>query len=380
MTQSKKVRFIAWIAQAGPVVLMVATGFAGWSIGVVAVSLLVLAAVEFRCRRTGRADGAPSEAGAPPPSYAGANESPRPRVEERTIPGMLKQGRHAFVIQQREKWADLPDAEDLLIQAVEQLEARLALVPDGSVLLRRSLNAEPSEHDQEVRVAPFLIDTVVVTNAMYQYFVDAGGYENIDLWPEDILPLVLEFRDGTGQLGPRLWKDSHFPQGHAKRPVVGVNFYEAAAYAKWIGQRIPTDAEWQMAANWRVAGSAKSYQRAFPWGDTMDHSRCNIWPSKIAHAVDVAEYPQGSAPNDVRQLVGNVWEWTTDDLEIWHDNGQPIQSAGEMKCIRGGAYDTFFESQASSEFRTGQNPLARKHNIGFRCALAADEIPILVSA
>jgi len=193
MTQSKRVRLIAWLAQAGPVLLMVTTGFAGWTIGAFAVSLLALAATEVRCRRTGRSDAAPAEVGAPPP-YAGANESPRPRVEERTIPGMLEQGRHAFVIQQREKWADLSDAEDLLIRAVEQLEARLALVPDGAVLMRRSLNAEPCEHDQEIRVAPFLIDTVVVTNARYQHFVDAGGYENIDLWPEDILPLVLEFR------------------------------------------------------------------------------------------------------------------------------------------------------------------------------------------
>lgn len=293
---------------------------------------------------------------------------------------MLKQGRHAYVIRQHEQWANGEDAEELLMRAVEQLEARVALVPKGTVTLRRSLDGTANENDEEVSVPPFLIDTVEVSNAMFQHFVDMGGYENPDLWPEDILPLVLEFRDTTGKPGPRFWAHGQYPQGQAALPVVGVSFHEAAAHAQWIGQRLPDEAEWQMAANWRVAGSSKTYQRTFPWGDSMDHTKCNVWLSKKGQPVDVRDYPEGSAPNDVRQLIGNVWEWTTTDFEVWHESGQPVRLDDPVKCIRGGAYDTFFETQATAEFRTAQNPLARKHNVGFRCALSADEIPVLVSA
>jgi iron(II)-dependent oxidoreductase len=248
------------------------------------------------------------------------------------------------------------------------------------VLIRGTLTGTSEAHDHHVPIEPFLIGAHTVTNAMYQHFVDGGGYENLDLWPEDILPLVLEFCDRSGELGPHYWTGGRFPTGQGNRPVVGICWYEAAAYARWIGQRLPNEAEWQMAANWRVAGSSKSYQRAYPWGEAMDHERCNIWVSGRGEPVDVDEYPDGGAPNDVRQLIGNVWEWTDSDFEIRDQKGEQILTDFPTKTIRGGAFDTFFESQASSEFRTGQNPLARKHNIGFRCALSADAIPMLVSA
>jgi iron(II)-dependent oxidoreductase len=360
------------------VVALAATGAPRWSLVAIAAIGVVGGVALVRVVRRGGTSG---EAPAQPSPESPAPERTRPDDHEaRTIPGMLKQGRHAYVIRQHEQWADGDDAEELLMRAVEQLEARLALVPDGTVTLRRSLAGQADENDKEVSVPPFLIDTVEVSNAMFQHFVDMGGYENADLWPEDILPLVLEFRDTTGEPGPRFWAHGQYPRGQATLPVVGVNYYEAAAFARWIGQRLPNEAEWQMAANWRVAGSSKTYQRTFPWGDTMDHTKCNLWLSKKCQPVDVGDYPEGSAPNDVRQLIGNVWEWTTSDFEVWHESGQPVRLDDPVKCIRGGAYDTFFETQATSEFRTAQNPLARKHNVGFRCALTADEIPVLVSA
>jgi len=375
MSFNRTWRWLYWLVLAAGVGVMIITSCPPWSEAVVVAAGVVLGVALMRNTR-GRA-----------PSRSGGGESrrtstpvDRPRRDERTIPGMLEQGRHAYVIQKREKWADHQDAEELLIQAVEQLEAQLALVPEGAVQLRLSLSGEPCKHDIEDRVEPFLIQSVAVTNEMYQHFVDAGGYENADLWPEDLLPLVIEFRDTTGQIGPRFWVDGSYPRGQGDFPVVGVSCFEAAAYSKWVGQRLPTEAEWQMAANWRVSGSSKTYQRAFPWGDTMDHGRCNVWAAQRGGPVPESEYPDGSAPNDVRQLIGNVWEWTASDFSARDDEGREVRTDYLAKCIRGGAFDTFFECQATSEFRTGQNPLARKHNIGFRCALSADEIPILVSA
>jgi iron(II)-dependent oxidoreductase len=71
----------------------------------------------------------------------------------------------------------------------------------------------------------------------------------------------------------------------------------------------------------------------------------------------------------VQQLVGNVWEWTSSSFGIWEPAGRKIETTTPLKSIRGGAFDTYFDSQAHCQFQSGESPLARKHNIGFRCAL-----------
>lgn len=73
------------------------------------------------------------------------------------------------------------------------------------------------------------------------------------------------------------------------------------------------------------------------------------------------------------QLVGNVWEWTDTEYDINDDNGRPIFGEMPMRVIRGGAFDTYFETQATSQFRTGQITLARTHNVGIRCAMDLDQ-------
>ena len=105
----------------------------------------------------------------------------------------------------------------------------------------------------------------------------------------------------------------------------------------------------------------------------MDNTRCNVWSSRRACTVPVDEYPQGAAPNQVRQLVGNIWEWTDTEYAITDDEGRPIVGEMPMHVTRGGAFDTYFETQATNYFRTGQLALARSHNTGFRCAMDLGE-------
>jgi len=101
----------------------------------------------------------------------------------------------------------------------------------------------------------------------------------------------------------------------------------------------------------------------------MDNQRCNIWSSKHGQTVPVDQYPRGAAPNQVLQLVGNTWEWTDAEYQISDEQGSPVLGEMPMQSIRGGAFDTYFESQSTALFRTGQIALARTPNIGFRCAM-----------
>ncbi len=150
--------------------------------------------------------------------------------------------------------------------------------------------------------------------------------------------------------------------------MTGVCYYEAAAYARWSGYRLPTEAEWQMAASWRIRSPADVLRR-YPWGDALDVRCCNIWATGVGVTVPVTAYEAGAAPNGVLQLVGNVWEWTSSDFQITDDEGHTLVGDMLMKSIRGGAYDTYFPAQAASSFRTGMASLNRMHNTGFRCAL-----------
>src|SRR5205807_6631634 len=77
----------------------------------------------------------------------------------------------------------------------------------------------------------------------------------------------------------------------------------------------------------------------------------------------------GASASGALQLVGNVWEWTSTSFGAWEPPQRKIETETPLKSIRGGAFDTYFETQVHSQFQSGAPPLARKHNIGFRCAL-----------
>jgi len=305
--------------------------------------------------------------------------APVEKLASDPLHALWQQERYNVIIQRRREWAEHPDGERLCREAAVRLESRMALVPAGRVTLAQTVVDAPGAPEVDVEVEPFLLDIHAVTNAQYQRFVDAGAYEDFDLWPRAIWPHLIHMRDQTGKPGPRYWRDGRHDQKLAMHPVVGISWYEAAAYARWIGQRLPTEAEWQMAATWRIK-SETDLLRRFPWGDAMDRTRCNIWASGIGHTVPVDAYPEGAAPNGVLQLVGNVWEWVDGDLNLTTTEGKPIVAEMDIKATRGGAFDTYFESQATGLFRTGHIALARLHNIGFRCALSIGDAPWLREA
>ncbi|MBN2475726.1 MAG: SUMF1/EgtB/PvdO family nonheme iron enzyme [Pirellulales bacterium] len=325
--------------------------------------------------------------------------APRPRLKSAAGPvdpsdtaglveQMLAQGRFALLL--RPQIADnLSDVH--YRHTLETLQEAMALVPDGEVVVGRidqalddgKLNDDEinSAQGRVVRVQRFFLDRYPVTNRQFYEFVAAGGYQQVSLWDRSIWPAVLDMVDRTGLPGPRFWQDGCFLSGEDDHPVVGVSWYEASAYARWIGTRLPSDAEWAKAGSWPVPLSATSrIQRKYPWGENMDRTRCNLWGSGPNRVVSVHEFAEGVSVGGVYQLTGNVWEWTSANFRAGDHPSGDLVLPTPMKSIRGGAFDTYFDNQATCQFQSGESPLGRRHNIGFRCAVGVGDLALARSA
>jgi iron(II)-dependent oxidoreductase len=271
-------------------------------------------------------------------------------------------------------------SEGQIDKAWEALRKQMALVPEGEVWLSATDPISLSETSSMARYIPVWVDSLYidrtcVTHRDFAQFVAAGGYTRDNLWPPEILSNVLQFVDSTGCPGPKYWREGRPPKNKLNHPVTGICWYEANAYAHWRGKRLLTPAEWQWAAIWAGGQSNSATQRRFPWGDSFDPQRCNTWNSGIGTTVPVDEYYSGCTPNGVYQLIGNVWEWTSalfdcDDAP----NGDRVLTEYPLAEVRGGAFDSYFASQATAQFRTGQSLMFRGPNVGFRCCVSAEQL------
>jgi gamma-glutamyl hercynylcysteine S-oxide synthase len=353
---------LGWLA-AGPVYL------GGGTIGLGYV--LFRAAGGYRLRRSARA----AEKRRPLPRPAKPTERSRPANPNdpgALVDEMLAQGRCALLLRPQIA-GNL--SEPQVRRALVSLNEAMALVPEGDVTLEplsQSLDLHQLDDDAPhvVRVAPVFLDRYPVTNRQFYEFVVGGGYEQVALWDTAIWTAVLAMTDRTGKPGPRYWMDGVYLEGEEDHPVVGVSWYEAAAFARWIGKRLPSDAEWVKAGTWPLpSGGGIHSQRRYPWGDTVDRGKANLWGSGPERVVSVREFTEGVSVGGVHQLIGNVWEWTSGTFRGIDGPDGRIEPAEPMKSLRGGAFDTYFDNQATCQFQSGDYPLRRKHNIGFRCAV-----------
>ena len=247
------------------------------------------------------------------------------------------------------------------------LEDEMALVPT------RDLTAESSEG--QAIVESIYIDRFTVTNADFARFLADGGYSQTELWPQQIWPNVLQFVDLTGNVGPRFWRDGKPPRKQDNHPVVGVCWYEANAYALWVGKRLPKSAEWQHSVSWCTGSDGRDANVRYPWGNSFDPTRCNTWLGGPGDTVPVDSHYEGCTPNGIYQLVGNVGEWVATQFGCGtSQQGIEVQFEQPMAEIRGGAFDTYFENQATCRFRTGQPFLFRGRNTGFRCCVSTGDL------
>ncbi|MDT8912642.1 ergothioneine biosynthesis protein EgtB [Amycolatopsis sp. PS_44_ISF1] len=254
------------------------------------------------------------------------------------------------------------------------------LIPGGRFTMGTS--AEPWALDNErpaheVDVPAFVLDTALVTCGAYVEFLESGGYRDRRFWSEG----GWAYRTGHEIGAPRFWwreLDGWWRTRFGVRepvpadePVVHVSFYEAEAYARWAGKRLPTEAEWEKAAR---HDPATGRSRRFPWGDeepTAEHA--NLGQRHLRPAAAGA-YPAGASPYGVHQLIGDVWEWTSTDLYGYPGfEAFPYREYSEVffgpdyKMLRGGSFGT--DSAAiRGTFRNWDYPIRRQIFAGFRCA------------
>jgi iron(II)-dependent oxidoreductase len=228
------------------------------------------------------------------------------------------------------------------------------VAPGGAFLLGASPD-EPFVFDNEkwahvVEVPPFRIASTPVTNAEFAAFVDDGGYRRRECWGRR----GWDWRRREGAEHPLFWvRDGG--TGWAVRefdaivplapwhPVVHVNWYEAEAYCRWADRRLPSEAEWEMAATLEPATGRK---RRFPWGaEPPSPERANL-DYRAGGTVDVRALPSGDSAVGCRQMIGNVWEWVADTFapypgfvcDPYQEYSQPY--FGQKKVLRGGCWTT----------------------------------------
>jgi iron(II)-dependent oxidoreductase len=251
------------------------------------------------------------------------------------------------------------------------------LVPGGPFTMGTS--TEPWALDNErpahtVDVPAFFIDAAPVTNRRYAEFIDGGGYRNPRWWS----PAGWAHRMDAELTGPMHWNgDGRYTRFGRTTPIVPdepvahVCWYEADAYARWAGKRLPTEAEWEKATRY---DPATGRSRRYPWGDTdPTPEHANLGQRHLSPA-PVGAYPAGASPLGVHQLIGDVWEWTSSDLRGYPGFAAfPYREYSEVffgtgyKVLRGGSFGTD-PVACRGTFRNWDYPIRRQIFSGFRCA------------
>lgn len=241
----------------------------------------------------------------------------------------------------------------------------------------RSVAYDNERPAHEVELEPFAMDVHPVTNGAFLKFVRDGGYDERDHWSEagwswrseqDLEAPKYWVREGEE------WTERSMDRIEALdplRPVCHVGYWEADAYARWAGARLPTEAEWETAAGWDPERRVAS---PYPWGCDPPTARHANLDALVFQTTPVGAYPLGRSALGCWDMLGNVWEWTSSDF-----NGYPGYRTfpypeyseaffgDEYKVLRGGSWATRFGAIRNT-FRNWDYPIRRQIFSGFRCA------------
>ena len=260
--------------------------------------------------------------------------------------------------------------------------SNMVFIPSG-VFIMGSDKGEPYEGpSRKVLLNGYSIDKYEVTNALYQRFVNEGGYENPKYWSEE----GWGWRKNGRISFPAFWYGKEYSKSQfgwdyhkAEQPVAGVSWYEADAFCRWAGKRLPTEAEWEKAAR-------GSDGRTYPWGeDPPDCSYANYGGCRRYPAL-VGSYEKGKSPYGLYDVAGNVWEWVADGFSLDYFNTDKEREIlenpkgagnGDGKTRKGGGW--YYEERNIRTYTRWRNPPWYRDDpntkgcpIGFRCAKDGD--------
>jgi formylglycine-generating enzyme required for sulfatase activity len=229
------------------------------------------------------------------------------------------------------------------------LASEMVLVPAGNFLMGSTSGNADEQPQHTVYLDAYYIDKYEVTNAEFEQFIDAGGYDIQALWSAS----GWNARQGNGWTAPAFWASGSYNSGpgYPGFPVVGVSYYEAEAYATFVGKRLPTEAEWEKAARGTDA-------RTYPWGEGISTSRANYSSSGDPfepYSTPVGFYDGRLHPNPPFQttdspspyggydLAGNVLEWVRDWYSATYYASSPSSNppgpvSGSYRVLRGGSW------------------------------------------
>ena len=229
---------------------------------------------------------------------------------------------------------------------------KMIKIPAGKFIMGTNERQSDEGPQHTVYLKTFYIDKYEVTNAQYKKFIDA-----------------------TGRKSPSHFRNRTYPEGKVDHPVIFVDWYDAKAYCKWAGKRLPTDQEWEKAARGTDG-------RTFPWGDEfkMDGGNTPLRWQDLGQPGDtmpVGMFPKGESPYGVDDMSGNVWEWTSSWYEAYPNNTTYSENYGKRyKTLKGGSwFDCSFYNcgiSAPSYNRAFFSRKVKNDTFGFRCAKGAE--------
>lgn len=284
------------------------------------------------------------------------------------------------------------------------VRSRMVALPGGTFLMGSDYSQGfPLDGEGPVRaitLRPFAIDRTPVTNRLFRAFIDATDYRteaevfgwSFVFWAHIPRARFRDLVEDTVAVTPwwckvpgAKWYAPEGPgsntNGREEHPAVHVSWNDATAYARWSGQRLPTEAEWEYAARGGLE------QKLYPWGDKLrpnGEHRCNIWQGDFpqndsaddgyAGTSPVGAYPPNGYGLD--SITGNTWEWCADWFNTeFHRSASPIDPpgppAGTCRAIKGGSFlcHKSYCNRYRVAARTSNTPDSSASNIGFRCAL-----------